>query len=123
MTGTNLEGANLQRAELPQASLEAANLKKANLQNAVLERANLEGAHLEEADLEGAPDGLKLDKAGNLYCTGQGGVWIFAPEGKHLGTIQPREVPANVAWGDDGQTLYMTARTGLYRIRLTAEGM
>jgi gluconolactonase len=76
-----------------------------------------------EADLEGAPDGLKLDESGNLYCTGPGGVWIFTPEGKHLGTIQPPEVPANVGWGDDGRTLYMTARTGLYRIRLKSEGI
>jgi gluconolactonase len=71
---------------------------------------------------EGLPDGLKLDKRGNLYCTGPGGVWIFAPDGRHLGTIQPEQVPANVAWGDDGKSLYMTARTGLYRIRLNAEG-
>ena len=70
----------------------------------------------------GSPDGLKLDKQGNLYCTGPGGVWIFSPDGTHLGTIQPEEVPANVAWGDDGKTLYMTARTGLYRIKLNAEG-
>jgi gluconolactonase len=60
---------------------------------------------------------------GNLYGTGPGGVWIFSPEGKHLGTIQPEEVPANVGWGDDGKTLYMTARTGLYRIRLNGEGI
>ena len=71
---------------------------------------------------EGLPDGLKLDKQGNLYLTGPGGVWIYNPEGKHLGSIQPEEVPANVAWGDDGKTLYMTARTGLYRIALNAEG-
>jgi gluconolactonase len=71
---------------------------------------------------EGLPDGLKLDKQGNLFCTGPGGVWIFSPGGTHLGTIQPEEVPANVAWGDDGKTLYMTARTGLYRIRLTTAG-
>jgi gluconolactonase len=71
---------------------------------------------------EGLPDGLKVDKRGNLFCTGPGGVWIFSPDGKHLGTIQPEEVPANVAWGDDGKVLYMTARTGLYRIALTTEG-
>lgn len=71
---------------------------------------------------EGLPDGLKLDKQRNLYLTGPGGVWIYNPEGKHLGSIQPEEVPANVAWGDDGKTLYMTARTGLYRIALNAEG-
>jgi gluconolactonase len=71
---------------------------------------------------EGAADGLKVDTAGKIFATGPGGVWIFDPTGKHLGTIQPDEVPANVAWGDDGRTLYMTARTGLYRIELTTQG-
>jgi gluconolactonase len=71
---------------------------------------------------EGAADGMKVDLAGNIFATGPGGVWIFDPTGKHLGTIQPDEVPANVAWGDDGRTLYMTARTGLYRIALTTQG-
>ena len=70
----------------------------------------------------GVPDGMTVDLAGNIFATGPGGVWIFAPDGTHLGTIQPDEVPANVAWGDDGYTLYMTARTGLYRIRLNTEG-
>ena len=63
-----------------------------------------------------------MDDAGNLFATGPGGVWVIAPDGTHLGSIMPDEVPANVAWGDDGGTLYMTARTGLYRIRLTTEG-
>lgn len=73
---------------------------------------------------DGLPDGLKLDQKGNLYATGPGGVWIFSPEGKHLGTIQPPETPANCAWGDaDGRTLYLTARTGLYRIRLLIAGI
>ena len=73
---------------------------------------------------EGVPDGLKVDQVGNLYCTGPGGVWVFSPEGKHLGTIRLEELPANVAWGDsDGRTLYMTARTGLYRIRLKTQGI
>ncbi len=72
----------------------------------------------------GAPDGMKVDKNGNLYCTGPGGVWIFSPEGKHLGTIKPPEIPANCHWGArDGKTLYMTAQTGLYRIRLEADGV
>lgn len=73
---------------------------------------------------EGLPDGMKVDQKGNLYCTGPGGVWILSPEGKHVGTIQPAEVPANCAWGDaDGKTLYMTARKGLYRIRLNIPGI
>ena len=72
---------------------------------------------------EGTADGMKVDTAGNLFATGPGGVWVFAPDGTHLGTIMPDEVPANVGWGDDGRTLYMTARSGLYRIRLTTEGV
>jgi gluconolactonase len=73
---------------------------------------------------DGLPDGMRVDRLGNLYCTGPGGVWIFSPAGKHLGTIRPAEVPANCAFGDaDGKTLYMTARTGLYRIRLNVAGL
>ena len=71
----------------------------------------------------GVPDGMTVDLAGNIFATGPGGVWVFSPDGTHLGTIQPDEVPANVAWGDDGYTLYMTARSGLYRIRLNTEGL
>jgi gluconolactonase len=71
---------------------------------------------------DGLPDGLKVDSAGNVYATGPGGVWVFSPDGKHLGTIKPAEVPANCGWGDDGKSLYMTARTGLYRIKLAAAG-
>ena len=73
-------------------------------------------------EASGSPDGLKLDTNGNIYATGPGGVWIFTPDGTHLGTIQPEEVPANVGWGDDGSSLYMTARTGLYRIKLLSQG-
>ena len=72
----------------------------------------------------GAPDGMKVDQQGNIYCTGPGGFWIMSPEGKHLATVQPPELPANMAWGDpDGKTLYLTARTGLYRIRLSIPGV
>ena len=75
----------------------------------------------EQAD--GLPDGMKVDKAGHLYCTGPGGVWVFSAAGKHLGTLKPAEVPANLAFGGaDGKTLYMTARTGLYRVRLQQAG-
>jgi gluconolactonase len=70
----------------------------------------------------GLPDGMKVDREGNLYCTGPGGVWVFDAAGKHLGTIRPAEVPANCAWGDDGRTLYLTAQTGLYRVRLAVGG-
>ncbi len=73
---------------------------------------------------EEALDGLKIDQRGNLYVSGPGGVWIISAAGKHLGTIEAPELPANFAWGDDdGQTLYMTARTSLYRIRLKVPGI
>jgi gluconolactonase len=70
-----------------------------------------------------ALDGIKVDRAGNLFVSGPGGVWIISPDGKHIGMIQAPELPANMAWGDDdGRTLYMTARTGLYRIRVLTGG-
>ena len=66
---------------------------------------------------DGLADGLKVDARGNLYTTGPGGIWILSPEGKHLGTVAPPESPANCGWGDDGKTLYMTAVTGIYRVK------
>jgi len=70
----------------------------------------------EKAD--GVPDGMKVDAEGNIYAAGPGGIWVFSPAGKHLGTIQTPETPANCNWGDDGSTLYITARTSVYRIKL-----
>jgi gluconolactonase len=71
----------------------------------------------------GLPDGMKIDTRGNLWATGPGGVWVFTPGGTHLGTIKLPEQPANCAWGDaDWQTLYITAETGLYRIRTSVAG-
>jgi len=73
---------------------------------------------------EEALDGIKVDRRGNLYVSGPGGVWIISPDAVHLGTIKAPELPANFAWGDaDGRTLYMTARTSLYRIRLGIPGI
>jgi len=73
---------------------------------------------------KGAPDGLRVDVKGNIYSAGPGGVWIISPEGKHLGTIKVPEVVSNVAWGDpDGKTLYITASTSLYRIKLDVYGV
>jgi gluconolactonase len=72
----------------------------------------------------GGPDGIRVDKNGNIYGSGPGGVWIISPSGKHLGTIKVPEVVSNVAWGDeDGKTLYITASTSLYRIKLAASGV
>ena len=73
---------------------------------------------------EEALDGMKVDRQGHLFVSGPGGVWVISSEGKHLGTIIPSELPANMAFGDaDGRTLYMTARTGIYRMRLAHEGI
>jgi gluconolactonase len=73
---------------------------------------------------DGVPDGMKVDRLGNLYATGPGGVLVISPDGKHLGTIPVPEIAANCAWGDaDGKTLYITARTGLYRIKLKVAGI
>jgi len=71
---------------------------------------------------EGVPDGMKVDSQGNIYAAGPGGLWVFAPDWKHLGTIKPPEIPANCNWGDDGKSLYITARTGVYRIKLAVSG-
>lgn len=71
---------------------------------------------------KGAPDGLKVDKHGNLFASGPEGIYVFAPDGTHLGTIETGVPTANCAWGDDGATLYITANTAVYRIRLTTKG-
>ncbi len=71
---------------------------------------------------DGLPDGMKLDSLNNIYASGPGGTWVFSPEGKHLGTIKVPETPANCNWGDDGKSLYITARTGLYRVKMAVSG-
>jgi gluconolactonase len=69
-------------------------------------------------------DGIKVDQKGNLYVSAPGGLWVISPEGKHLGTIISPRHPHNMAWGDaDGKTLYLCARSGLYRIRLNIAGV
>jgi gluconolactonase len=73
---------------------------------------------------EDAIDGVKVDQQGNLYVCGPGGVWILSPDGQVLGLIKGPENPHNLAWGDeDGRTLYMTALTSIYRIRLNVPGV
>ena len=81
----------------------------------------------------GYPDGMRVDQKGNIYCTGPGGLWIISAQGKHLGTIlfdENNVAPkrgmgvSNLTFGDaDGKTLYLTARTALYRIRLSIPGI
>ena len=72
---------------------------------------------------EGVPDGIRVDTKGNLYITGPKGIWIWDPQGHHLGTIEMPEQPANLTWGDkDFKTLYITATTSVYRLRTKARG-
>lgn len=73
--------------------------------------------------LPGLPDGMKVDAQGHLFATGPGGVYVFAPDGKRLGRIDTGQRTANVAWGEDGTTLYMTADSYLCRIRTKTKGM
>jgi len=70
----------------------------------------------------GLPDGFKVDSRGNIWSSGPAGIWVFSPTGKHLGTLKTPETPANCNWGDDGKTLYITAVTSVYRIRLNVMG-
>ncbi len=72
---------------------------------------------------EGAPDGMKIDSAGNLYCCGPGGIHVFDRGATCLGVIRTPEVAANFCWGDDDmRSMFITASTSLYRIRVTTPG-
>jgi len=72
---------------------------------------------------EGVPDGIKVDKQGNLFVTGPGGIWVWDAQGKHIGTIMMPEQPANLTWGDpDYRSLYITATTSVYRLRMKTDG-
>ncbi len=72
---------------------------------------------------EDAIDGIKVDQAGNVYISGPGGLWIVSSDGKHLGTIKAPKHIHNMAWGDeDGKTLYLCARSSLYKMRLNIPG-
>lgn len=80
--------------------------------------------HSMNVEEPGSPDGMKVDECGHLYCTGPRGVWVFDVEGTHLGTIITPEKPANCAWGDDDWlSLYITARTSVYKIRAAIPGI
>jgi gluconolactonase len=79
---------------------------------------------LTDADGEDAIDGVKVDVDGNLYVCGPGGIWVLSPDGDELGRIRLPEDAHNLAWGDaDGRSLYVTALTSVYRIRLAVPGV
>jgi gluconolactonase len=73
---------------------------------------------------DGGPDGMKVDKRGNVYDSGPGGFWILSPEGKVLGRVLTPDRVSNLAFGDaDGKALYITLHNALYRMRLNLEGV
>jgi gluconolactonase len=74
------------------------------------------------SDDPGVPDGLKVDVQGNVYCTGPGGLWVCRADGTLLGRIVLPELPANVAWGEDGSVLFLTSRTSVYRLPTRTRG-
>ena len=74
------------------------------------------------SDDPGVPDGLKVDEGGNVFCTGPGGVWVCGADGTLLGRIVLPELPANLAWGEDGSVLFVTARTSVYRLQTKTRG-
>jgi len=71
---------------------------------------------------EHAIDGIKVDTDGRLYVSGPGGLWILSADGRHLGTIKGPRQPHNMAWGDDGSSLYLAAQSALYRLPLKVRG-
>jgi gluconolactonase len=74
------------------------------------------------SDELGVPDGMKVDLQGNIFCTGPGGIWVARADGTLLGRIILPELPANLAWGEDGSALFVTARTSVYRIQTRTRG-
>ncbi|HEY4661060.1 MAG TPA: SMP-30/gluconolactonase/LRE family protein [Terriglobales bacterium] len=72
---------------------------------------------------DGVPDGIKVDRKGNLFVTGPKGIWVWSPDGTHLGTIAMPEQPANLTWGGaDLSTLYITATKSVYKLQTRTHG-
>ncbi|MBM3845974.1 MAG: SMP-30/gluconolactonase/LRE family protein, partial [Verrucomicrobia bacterium] len=86
------------------------------------QRTFFDAAPLLKQGLKGLPDGLKVDRKGNVFATAPGGVLVIAPDGTHLGSILTGEATANCNWGNDGSVLYITADMYLARVRTTTKG-
>jgi gluconolactonase len=71
---------------------------------------------------KGVPDGMKVDREGNLFAAGPGGIYVIGPDGAHLGSIETGVATGNVAWGEDGSSLFIASNTNVYRLKLTTKG-
>ncbi len=71
----------------------------------------------------GVPDGIKIDRDGNLFAAGPGGIHVIAPDGTHLGSIETGAPTGNLAWGEDGSTLFITSNRTVYRVKLATKGV
>jgi gluconolactonase len=85
-------------------------------------RVLFDATPLAAAGRKGVPDGMRIDKGGNLFAAGPGGILVITPQGRHLGTIVTGQPTSNCAFGDDGRTLYMTANDRLMRVKLRTTG-
>jgi gluconolactonase len=70
----------------------------------------------------GVPDGMKVDREGNIFAAGPGGIHVISPDGKHLGSIETGVPTGNLAWGEDGSSLFITSNTNVFRLKLTTKG-
>jgi gluconolactonase len=81
-------------------------------------------ADMSSHEADGVPDGMKVDAEGRVFCTGPGGTWVFDSQGNHIGIIRTPEVPANLVFGgEDLRTLFFTARTSVYSMRVKTPGL
>ena len=85
-------------------------------------REFFDATKVQKPGLKGGCDGMKVDKAGNIFTTGPGGVLVISPQGKHLGTLLTGQQTGNCAWGDDGSTLYICADMYLCRVKTATKG-
>jgi len=70
----------------------------------------------------GVPDGMKVDREGNIFGAGPGGIHVISPDGKHVGSVETGAPTGNLAWGEDGSSLFITSNTNVYRLKLTTKG-
>ena len=86
-------------------------------------RVLFDATSLVRQGLKGLPDGMTVDRNGNLFAAGPGGILVLTPDGRHLGTIALDQPTANCAWGDDGSTLYIASNMNLLRVRTATKGL